>query len=155
MQSLEMVARRSERFNSPQSYQASTQPNEKGLPQPPPQVLRFPYRGECETRVTDDEGQGTMGRSSPSRLPLRANVHRERDVWVRGRDSPRPSLIPEENIFAPMIGHWLLRNEKLQGLLLGDNLDSRAIPSSSQQLKTEDEALRRQNRTEALESKMV
>ena len=128
MQSLEIVARRSERFNSPQSYQASTQPNEKGLPQPPPQVLRFPYRGECETRVTDDEGQGTMGRSSPSRLPLRANVHRERDVWVRGRDSPRPSLIPEENIFAPMIGHWLLRNEKLQGLFIGRQFGLKSNP---------------------------
>ena len=96
MQSLEMMASRSERLRCPQSCQASTQPTEKGLPQPPSQALRLSYRGECETRVTDDEALGTMGRSSPSRLPLRANVHRERDVWVRGRDSPRPSLIPEE-----------------------------------------------------------
>ena len=128
MQSFEMVARRSERLSSPQSYQASTQPTEKGLPQPPPQVLRFSYRGECETRVTDDEGQGTMGRSSPSRLPLRANVHRERDVWVRGGHSPRPSLIPEENNFAPMIGHRLLRDEKLQGLFIGRQFRLKSIP---------------------------
>ena len=47
-------------------------------------------RGECETRVTGDEPQGTMGRVqtageapfrplSPSRLPLRAHFHRERE----------------------------------------------------------------------------
>ena len=53
-------------------------------------------RGERETRVTGDDAQGTMGRVkkgglapsrpfSPSYLPLRANFHRERDVWVRGR----------------------------------------------------------------------
>ena len=64
--------------------------------QPPPQALRFSHRrGERETRVTGDEPQGTMGRVqtageapsrplSPSRLPLRAHFHRERDVWVRG-----------------------------------------------------------------------
>ena len=45
-------------------------------------------------RVTGDEPQGTMGRIqmagealsrplSPSRLPLNARFHRERDVWVR------------------------------------------------------------------------
>lgn len=71
MQSLEMIASRSERLSSPQSYQASTQVTDKGLPQPPPQALRFSYTGECETRVTDDEAQGIVGRSS-SRLPLRA-----------------------------------------------------------------------------------
>ena len=45
-------------------------------------------------RVTGDEPQGTMERIqmagealsrplSPSRLPLHARFHRERDVWVR------------------------------------------------------------------------
>ena len=49
-----------------------------------------------DSRVTDNEAQGTMGKRkvrveatsrpfSPSRLPLRANFHRGRDVWVRGR----------------------------------------------------------------------
>ena len=46
-------------------------------------------------RVTGDEAQETMGRRkltgeapsrpfSPSRLPLRANLHQDKDVWVRG-----------------------------------------------------------------------
>lgn len=42
-------------------------------------------------RVTGDETQGTMGRRKrrikaffPSRLPFRANLHQERDVWERG-----------------------------------------------------------------------
>ena len=46
--------------------------------------------------MTGDEPQGTMGRVhtagettsrplSPSRHPLRAHFHQERDVWVRGR----------------------------------------------------------------------
>ena len=55
--------------------------------QPPPQALRFSHRrGERETRVTGDEPQGTMGRVqtsrpfSPSRLPLRAHFHREREA---------------------------------------------------------------------------
>ena len=60
----------------------------------PPQALRFSRRrGERETQVTGYEPQGTMGRVqtagearlarlSPSRLPLRAHFHRERDVWV-------------------------------------------------------------------------
>ena len=60
--------------------------------QPPPQALRFSHRrGERETRVTGDEPQGTMGRVqtageapsrplSPSRLPLRAHFHRERET---------------------------------------------------------------------------
>ena len=78
--------------------------------------------------MTDDEARGTTERSSPSRLPLRANVHRERDVWVRGRDSPRPSLIPEENNFASMIGHWLLRNENLQGLFIGRQFGLKSNP---------------------------
>ena len=59
--------------------------------QPPPQALRFSHGGgESETRVTGDEPQGTMGRVqpsrplSPSRLPLSAHFHQERDVWVRG-----------------------------------------------------------------------
>ena len=53
-------------------------------------------RGVRETRVTGDDAQGTKGRVkkgglapsllfSPSRLLLRANFHRARDVWVRGR----------------------------------------------------------------------
>ena len=66
-----------------------------GFHQPPPQALRFSYRrGERKMRVTGDEPQGTMGRIqmagealsrplSPSRLPLHARFHRERDVWVR------------------------------------------------------------------------
>ena len=52
-------------------------------------------RGARETRVTGDDAQGTKGRVkkgglapsrlfSPSRLLLRTNFHRERDVWVRG-----------------------------------------------------------------------
>ena len=65
-------------------------PSEVSL-QPPPQALRFSHgRGERETRVTGDEPQGTMGRVqtageatsrplSPSRLPLRAHFHRERE----------------------------------------------------------------------------
>jgi len=60
--------------------------------QPPPQALRFSHRrGERETRVTGDEPEGTMGRVqtagegpsrplSPSRLPLRAHFHRERET---------------------------------------------------------------------------
>ena len=62
---------------------------------PPPQPLRFSHRGRQEMRVTGDEAQGTMGRRkitgeaqsrpfSPSHLPLRANLHHEKDVWVRG-----------------------------------------------------------------------
>ena len=59
--------------------------------QPPPQALRVSHgRGERETRVTGDEPQGTMGRVqtageapsrplSPSRLPMRAHFHRERE----------------------------------------------------------------------------
>ena len=70
--------------------------------QPLPQALRFSHRrGECETRVPGDEPQGTMGRVqtageapsrplSPSRLPLRAHFHRERNVWVRGSSNPFP-----------------------------------------------------------------
>jgi len=69
----------------------------KILQQSPPQALRFSHRrGERETRVTGDEPRGTMGRVqmagertfralSPSCFPLRAHVHRESDVWVRGR----------------------------------------------------------------------
>ena len=52
-------------------------------------------RGARETRETGGDAQGTKGRVkkgglapsrlfSPSRLLLRANFHRERDVWVRG-----------------------------------------------------------------------
>ena len=52
-----------------------------------------------------------------------------------------------------VIGFYAMKNYK--AFLLGDNLDSRAFPSSSLQRKTEDEALRRQNKTEALESRMV
>ena len=67
----------------------------QGFHQPHPQALRFSYRrGERKMRVTGDEPQGTMGRIqmagealsrplSPSRLPLHARFHRERDVWVR------------------------------------------------------------------------
>ena len=62
---------------------------------PPPQVLRFSHRSVSDTQVAGDKTQGTMGRRkmrdeapyrpfSPSRLPpLRANLHRERDLrWV-------------------------------------------------------------------------
>ena len=52
-------------------------------------LRRFVFRmAEARAkRVTGDEPQGAMGRvpSSPSRLPLRAHFHQERDVWVRGR----------------------------------------------------------------------
>lgn len=85
-----MIASRSERLSSPQSYQASTQVTDKGLPQPPPQALRFSYTGECETRVTDDEAQGIVGGVLPAFLCAQ---------WVRGRHSLRPSLMPEENNF--------------------------------------------------------
>lgn len=45
-------------------------------------------RGKRETRVNGNDSHGTMGRPlSPSRPPLRANFHRERDIWVRGRGS--------------------------------------------------------------------
>ena len=63
-------------------------------------LRRFVFRmAEASAkRVTGDEPQGTMGRVqttgeaparsrplSPSRLPLRAHFHQNRDVWVRGR----------------------------------------------------------------------
>ena len=62
-------------------------------PQPPPQALRFSHgRGGRETSdwwwTARDHGKGTDGRwspLSPSRLPLRAQFHQKRDVWVRGR----------------------------------------------------------------------
>ena len=50
--------------------------------QPPPQALHFlRRRGGRETRLTGDAPQGTMGRvqTAPSRLPLRAHFHRERE----------------------------------------------------------------------------
>ena len=65
--------------------------------QPSPQALRFSRRrGKRETRVTGDEPQGTMGRVqragettsrslSPSRLPLRAHFHRERERRLGAR----------------------------------------------------------------------
>ena len=45
---------------------------------------------DYETRVTGDEPRGTKGRRKkkgdfPPIFPLRANLHRERDVWQRGR----------------------------------------------------------------------
>ena len=50
------------------------------MTQPPPQALRFSHRrGKRETRVTGDEPQGYR-RLSPSRLPLRAHFHRERET---------------------------------------------------------------------------
>ena len=57
--------------------------------QPPPQALRFSQgRGErlMNRRKGPWEGYRRQGGSpfSPSRLPLRAHVHRESDVWVRG-----------------------------------------------------------------------
>ena len=57
--------------------------------QPPPQALRFSQgRGErlMNRRKGPWEGYRRQGGSpfSPSRLPLRAHVHRERDVSVRG-----------------------------------------------------------------------
>ena len=62
---------------------------------PPPQALRFSHRDRQEMQGNGDEAQGTIGRRkitgeaqsrpfSPSRLPLRANLHHEKDVWVRG-----------------------------------------------------------------------
>ena len=56
--------------------------------QPPPQALRFSQgRGErlMNRRKGPWEGYRRQGGSpfSPSRLPLPAHVHRERDVWVR------------------------------------------------------------------------
>ena len=55
-------------------------------------------RGERKTRVTSDDAQGTMGKVkkgglapsrpfSPSRLPLRANFHRERETSGDGAGS--------------------------------------------------------------------
>ena len=63
------------------------------------QALRFlmvSHRGERKTRVTCDEAQRTIRRVkkggeatsppfSPSRLPLRENFYRKRDVWVRDK----------------------------------------------------------------------
>ena len=58
-------------------------------------LRRFVFRmAEASAkRVTGDEPQGTMGRVqtplsdlSLSRLPLRAQFHQKRDVWVRGRE---------------------------------------------------------------------
>ena len=46
--------------------------NVLSLQLPPPQALRFSHRGTFEARVTRE-----------SRLPLRANFHRERVVWLR------------------------------------------------------------------------
>ena len=46
-------------------------------------VFRMAERASAK-RVTGDEPQGTMGRLSPSRLPLRAHFNQKRDVWVRG-----------------------------------------------------------------------
>ena len=53
---------------------------------PPPQALRF-SQGRGERLVMNRKGpwEGCRRRLSPSRLPLRAHFHRERDVWVRGR----------------------------------------------------------------------
>ena len=69
---------------------------------PPPQALRFSHGlGKRRARNASDwwrrardQGKGKEGRFSvrfsavspvsPSRLLLRANFHRERDVWVRG-----------------------------------------------------------------------
>ena len=64
-------------------------------------LRRFVFRmvwesGPRETRVTGGDAQGTKGRVkkggvapsrlfSPSRLLLRPNFHRERDVWLGGR----------------------------------------------------------------------
>ena len=59
------------------------------LSRPPPQVLRFSQsRGERLLMNRKGPWEGTDGRRSPlppSRLPLRAHFHRERDVWVRSR----------------------------------------------------------------------
>ena len=58
--------------------------------QPPPQALRFPQveASDWWWTAARDHGKGTDRRRgsplSPSRLPLRSHVHRERDVWVRG-----------------------------------------------------------------------
>lgn len=45
----------------------------------PPQVLCFSPRGECETRVTVDEAQGTMGKRKRE-----AKLSSRESVWVRG-----------------------------------------------------------------------
>ena len=61
----------------------------------PAQSLCFLHWGENKTRVTSDEAQGTMERRkkggealplsfSPFRLPLSANFHRGRGLWVQG-----------------------------------------------------------------------
>ena len=52
-------------------------------------LLAMRARNASDTRVTGCEAQETMGSRksrpfSPSRLPLRANFHRETHVWVRG-----------------------------------------------------------------------
>ena len=54
--------------------------------QPPPQALRF-SQGKGERLVMNRKGpwEGYRRLASPSRLPLRAHFHRERDFWVRGR----------------------------------------------------------------------
>ena len=63
-------------------------------------------RGEHETRVTGDKAQRTMGRLkkggearfSFSRLPLRANSYRERDVWVQGSSWELSTVFSQEHL---------------------------------------------------------
>ena len=70
-------------------------------------ALFFFCRGERQTRVTDAKAQGTTGRKKTevrfflSRLPLRTNFWRERDVWYEeGREpvkGPTPGYAHKEN----------------------------------------------------------
>ena len=74
----------------------------KELPPPRPQAHRFRTLLANDRRrraqMPGDEAQGTTERKkktrpfSPSRFPLRATLHRERDVWERGRQRKVPIL---------------------------------------------------------------
>ena len=121
--------------------------NWNGTPQPPPQALRFSYRGECEWLMTKREGPW-KGVLLPAFLCAQMFIERETSGYEAG--TPQDPLWYQKKIISRqwlVIGFYAMKTYK--AFLLGDNLDSRAIPSSSLQRKTEDEALRGQNRKEA------
>ena len=74
----------------------------KKLPPPRPQAHRFRTLFNNDRRrraqMPGDEAQGTTVRKkktrpfSPSHFPLRATLHRETDVWERGRRRNLPKV---------------------------------------------------------------
>lgn len=71
-------------------------------------------------RVTGDETQGTMGRRKrgseafvPSRLPSRANLYQQRDVWERGTQSGYLHRAEDVNTHSASMlhAHQVLRQE--------------------------------------------